>query len=50
MKKETIEKFMPLMQAMLEGKTIQYRFVYGRGKTLPPSAKSSHSSKRWKRK
>lgn len=30
MKKETIEKFMPLMQAMLEGKTIQYCFVYGR--------------------
>lgn len=30
MTKEDIKKFMPLMQAMLEGKTIQRYYVYGR--------------------
>ena len=30
MTKEEIKKFMPLMQAMLEGKTIQRYYVYGR--------------------
>lgn len=30
MTKEEIKKFMPLMQAMMEGKTIQRYYVYGR--------------------
>lgn len=31
MNKETIKDFMPLMQAMLEGKTIQRKYQYGQG-------------------
>lgn len=31
MTKEDIKKFMPLMQAMLEGKTIQHKHPYGQG-------------------
>lgn len=31
MNKETIKDFMPLMQAMLEGKTIQLNYPYGQG-------------------
>lgn len=31
MNKETIKDFMPLMQAMLEGKTIQRKYPYGQG-------------------
>lgn len=31
MDKETIKDFMPLMQAMLEGKTIQRKYPYGQG-------------------